>query len=169
MIPPGGAAMDLPALYDEDVYAWALHQAEALRRLKASGLPLPNDLDLDNVVEEIESLGNEQLFQVESNLRQAMIHLVKLARSPDDEATAHWTSETIAFIENALDRYRPSMRRALDVQALWAKARRRLRRDTADDVGAVPEACPFTLDELLDEDADPRALAARLAALLPRP
>ena len=161
--------MDLPALYEEDVYAWALHQAAVLRRLQGSGTPLPNDLDLDNVAEEIESLGNEQLFQVESNLEQALAHLLKLATAPESDAAQHWVGETRAFLHTARRRDRPSMRRVLDLAALWAGFLRDLRRAARQDGIAppvLPEAMPFTLDDLLDEDASPRALAARLAAAI---
>jgi hypothetical protein len=159
--------MDLPALYDEDLHAWALHQAEALRRLKAAGLPLPNDLDLEHVAEEIEDLGNEQRFQVASNLVQAMIHLAKVAAAPASPSVPHWLQEAGTFLDNAGDRFTPSMRRTLDMPALWRKVRRRLiRREMIEAcfAEALPEAPPFALEELLDPDAAPGALAAQLAA-----
>ena len=54
--------MTQAALYDEDIYAWAQHQARVLRGLAGANLGLPNDLDLDleHVAEEIEEVGNEQ-------------------------------------------------------------------------------------------------------------
>lgn len=157
--------MDVSALHDEDGHAWALQQAALLRRLATSGLPVPNDLDLQNVAEEIEDLGNEQRFQVEGNLRQALVHLIKLACQPDDQAVLHWSLECRAFLDGALERFRPSMRRLLDMDALWRKACRRVdyeARLNRVDVPMLPDAMPFTLDELLDPDADPRLLADRL-------
>lgn len=162
--------MDLPPRYEEDVYAWALHQAAVLRRLKDAGLVLPNDLDLENVAEEIESLGNEQLFQVESNLEQALLHLLKLATEPAADPARHWVTETRAFLRTARKRFRPSMRRMLDLDALWAGLVRQLRLEARQEDRSpppLPASMPFTLDDLLDEDADPRALANRLAALIP--
>ena len=160
--------MDLPALYDDDLHAWALHQAAVLRGLKASRLPLPNDLDLEHVAEEIEDLGNEQRFQVESNIVQALIHLVKLAGAPEDPAVAHWLKAIAAFLDTAEDRFTPSMRRAIDMGALWTKARRRLAREAEQDglhPPALPDVVPFTLDEFVGGQAAPRALAARLGAV----
>ncbi len=164
--------MDLPALYEEDMHAWCLHQAALLRRLAAAGLPLPNDLDLEHVAEEIEDLGNEQRFQVEGNLERALEHLLKLALRPDDPAEAHWRREVIAFLGTAQGRYARSMRRAIDVGKLWRRACRLAGAQLGDERGripGVPDAMPFTLDELLDEEADPRALAARLAAAIAAP
>jgi hypothetical protein len=162
--------MDLPALYDDDMHAWCLHQAEALRRLRASGIPLPNDLDLEHVAEEIEDLGNEQRFQVESNLERALEHLLKLAILPDDPAQNHWRSEVAAFLAATRRRYARSMRRSIEPDKLWRQRCRIARLSVGRDVDAMPglpAAMPFTLEELLDEEADPRALAARLAALIP--
>ena len=105
--------MDQSALYDEDFYAWSLHQARVLRGLAGAGLRLPNDLDLEHVAEEIEDLGNEQRFAAESNLVQALVRLIKVVALPEDQAVRHWTKEAGAFLYNAGRRYRPSMRREM--------------------------------------------------------
>lgn len=161
--------MDQSALYEEDIHAWALHQARVLRGLAAAGFRLPNDLDLEHVAEEIEELGNEQRFQVESNLGQALAHLIKIVALPEDQAVRHWTKEANAFLRTASRRYRPSMRRAIEPAKIWAWACR----DAGDDLGAdghavpaLPREMPFALDDLLNEEADARAFAAQLAATL---
>ncbi len=162
--------MDQTALYEEDIHAWSQHQAQVLRGLAASGLRLPNDLDLDHVAEEIEEVGNEQRFAAESNLVQALIHLIKVVALPGDQAARHWTKEAGVFLYNAGRRYRPSMRRAMDPERLWADACRMATQDPEIDGHAappLPAASPFALEELVDERADPRVLVARLAATLP--
>jgi DnaJ-domain-containing protein 1 len=161
--------MDLPALYDEDLHAWALHQAEALRRLRASGASLPNDLDLEHVAEEIEDLGNEQRFQVESNLENALAHLIKAAALPGNDAIPHWLVEVNAFLGKAAQRWRPSMRRAMDLPKLWGDVCHQAGTDLSlhgHPVPPLPPAMPFTLDDLVKGRADPRALADRMAAAL---
>jgi len=47
---------ELSELYDRDFVLWSKEQAAALRRAKASNLPL----DWENLAEEIESLGKSQ-------------------------------------------------------------------------------------------------------------
>ena len=159
--------MDQSALYDEDIYAWSQHQAALLRRLAAANpAALANDLDLEHVAEEIEEVGNEQRFGVESNLIQVFIRLVKLVALPGDQAARHWTKETNAFLATAARRWRPSMRRAVDPASLWSDACRQVARDLEIDGHAVPPLprdCPFGLEELVSGGADPRELAARLA------
>ena len=159
--------MDQTALYDEDIYAWSQHQAALLRRMAENRTALPNDLDLEHVAEEIEEVGNEQRYAVESSLVQLLAHLIKIVALPDDQAVRHWTKEANAFLDTAESRYRPSMRRVLDPAKLWARACRLAVRDLEADRHAVPplpKACPFSLEELVGGEVDPRELAAHLAA-----
>lgn len=159
--------MDQTALYEEDIYAWSRHQAAVLRRMAENPAALPNDLDLEHVAEEIEEVGNEQRYAVESRLIQAFIHLVKLVALPEDQSARHWTKEANAFLATAARRWRPSMRRAVDADKLWSDARRQAVRDLEIDghvVPPLPQECPFGLEELVSGEADPRNLAARLAA-----
>jgi hypothetical protein len=161
--------MDLTALYEEDFHAWSLHQAQVLRRLAAAGLPLPNDLDLEHVAEEIEDLGSEQRFAVESNLLQALAHLIKLVALPADQAVPHWTKEADAFLLNASRRWRPSMRRAIDEAVLWDDACRLATRALAADglpVPVLPRESPLSIEDLVLRGADPVDLAGRLAAAM---
>lgn len=163
--------MDRTAPYQDDIYAWSQHQARIIRSLARSPLHLPNGLDLEHVAEEIEDVGNEQRFAAESNLVQALIHLIKIVALPGDPAVRHWTKETGAFLYNAARRYRPSMRRTIGLPALWADARRLAVRDLEIDGHTPPELpadCPFDLEELIGGEADPRELAVRLSAMLGR-
>ena len=158
--------MDQTALYDEDIYAWSQHQARVLRGLAGSGLRLHNDLDLEHVAEEIEDVGNEQRFRVESNLIRVFVHLIKLVALPGDQAGRHWTKGANAFLATAARRWRPSMRRAVDPDALWSDDRRQATRDLEIDgfaVAPLPQGCPFGLEVLVEGETDPRDLVARLA------
>ena len=59
------------------------------------------------------------------------------------------------------------MRQVIDLDEVWADASKLARRKLELDghgVPALPAACPFDLDSLVAEDADPRVLSARLAA-----
>jgi uncharacterized protein DUF29 len=164
--------MDRAALYEEDIYAWSQHQAAVLRRMAADPAALPNDLDLEHVAEEIEEVGNEQRYAVESGLVQALVHLIKLVALPDDQAARHWAKEADAFLDTAENRCRSSMRRVLDLAKLWRRASRLAVRSLEIDghmAPPLPEECPFGLEELVGGEADPRGLAARLAAAVAAP
>jgi transposase len=134
-------------LYDTDVVVWAETQAALLRRL-ARGERV-NDIDWENVVEEIESVGISEIRAVESLWFQAMLHLIKLHLMPDDLAARHWGHETTAFLAQAADRYLPSMRRNIDLDRLWGRCRKLSAADT-DGTETLPRLCPWPIEQLLD-------------------
>lgn len=156
--------MDVPALYDTDIYAWSQHQARVLRDLAASGAAVPNDLDLAHVAEEIEDVGNALREGMESLWVQAFAHLLKRLALPEDQAARHWLVEADTFLDQAQRRYRPSMQ-DIRLDKLWRDAARLAGRNLATYGHAVPDwpaECPIDLAELLDA----RNGAAELLAML---
>ena len=108
-------------------------------------------VDWPNVIEELEAVGLSELRACESLLRQALVHLLKLHAWPDSSAAAHWRDKAGGFLDDAGQRFTPSMRQRVELDELYARALRRAREAT-DDTSAprpLPDACPFTLDELL--------------------
>ena len=67
--------------YEADTLTWSERQAALLRRV-AAGEKVNDQIDWDNVAEEIESVGREQLHAVESLLTQALAHLLKAEAWP---------------------------------------------------------------------------------------
>ncbi len=139
-------------LYDTDILLWSERQRDLLRRV-AAGEPVNEAPDWPNIIEEIESVGSEQLHAVVSLLRQALIHMLKAEAWPLSREVPHWQAEARRFRIDAADRYAPSMRQRIDVDRIYRQALRGLP-ETIDGQPAlpVPEGCPVTLDELLAED-----------------
>jgi hypothetical protein len=135
--------------YDIDILQWSEHQAALLRRL-AAGERVNDQVDWENVVEEIESVGNEQLHAVESLLVQALRHMLKAEAWPHHRDAPTWQADAIDFRQQAQRRFAPLMRQKLDMNRIWRHALRALPR-TVDDQGPLPlpELCPYTLEELL--------------------
>lgn len=148
-------------LYDRDVLAWSEHQADLLRRL-ARGERV-NDLDWEHVVEEIEGVGLSELHAVESCLSRMLVHLLNLGGWPECPAVNHWRVELAAFQKDAARRYSPSMRQRINLESLYADAVDQLDGIRYDDrpPRPWPNACPFTLGDLLHGKR--AALAAMLA------
>ncbi|MGE0226213.1 MAG: DUF29 domain-containing protein [Acetobacteraceae bacterium] len=136
-------------LYQQDILAWSTRQSDLLRRL-ARGERV-NGVDWSHVVEEIEDVGLAQLHAVRSFLRQMLVHLLKLHAWPESDAAGHWRGEVALFQAEAAQRFAPSMRRRIAVDRLFAEARTQLEGMTHDGRPplALPAACPFTLDALL--------------------
>lgn len=165
--PVGAGAPD----YDEDYYAWTQHQAKLLRAIQTSASDLPSGIDLGHLAEEVEDLGKAELRAVTSLIRQIMVHLIKAASAPRSDARGHWRTEGTAFAVDLPDYYAPSMRRLIDMQALWKRALKAAKaslEESGDAIGPkVPQACPYALDDLLAEDFDFDRAAAKLGAERP--
>ena len=136
-------------LYDRDILTWSRHQADLLRRLGRG--ERVNGIDWAHVVEEIEDVGLSELNAVRSYLRQMLAHLLKIHGWPDNQAVNHWRGEIGAFQADAAQRFVPSMRRRINLQALYEKASSQYKDIEYDNIAprAWPVTCPFTLDDLL--------------------
>jgi hypothetical protein len=157
---------DGPTLYDEDILLWSEQQAEAIRKL-GRRRDLPNEFDVENVAEEIESVGRSELAAVKSQIRLIFTHLIKLAVEPDSDAVRHWRGKLVAFHSEMTRRYAPSMRRRIDLDELWRSALEQLKLAyegtlQEDRVAGLPMRLPFALGDLIGERIDSGALVERL-------
>ena len=140
-------------LYDTDVLLWSEQQAALLRRL-AAGERVNQQIDWENVVEEIESVGSQQLHAVESLLMQALAHMAKAEGWPSSRDAPHWRAEARRFRIDATARFAPSMRQRLDLEKIYRRALRIIPEtiDGQPPLKLLAATCPMTLDELLSED-----------------
>ena len=143
-------------LYDEDFHLWTQRQAAALRQLAAERWNGP--LDLEHLAEEVEDLGSEQRFAVESQLTRIIVHCLKLAWSPSAAPRNGWMNTVDQARDEVSYKLTPSIRRLVEpaLPKLYAKARRRAARDLEayDEMAALaplPDDCPWTLDQLLED------------------
>ncbi len=142
-------------LYDRDFYRWCLAEARALRKLAALRTELPVPLDLDNLAEEIESLGKSQLRELGSRHVVLLVHLLKWRHQPQRRSRS-WRStiETQRVELQRLLRINPSLRgrRAAELTDAYADARRLAAAETGLPVDTFPETCPFTPDQVEDPE-----------------
>lgn len=142
-------------LYRSDYYAWSRSQADELRRLREERVN--TRLDLDNLADEIESLGRSDLRRVRSQLRRIIEHLLKLQFSPAIEPRKGWLRTVLDARQDIDDYLTPTMRP--DIEAHLARDYARARANTVmalDEhresaaIERLPSALPFTLEQLLD-------------------
>jgi hypothetical protein len=137
-------------LYEADILEWSEQQAALLRRVAAGERVNGPDLDWPDIIEEIESVGREQLHQVESLLYQALLHHLKVTAWPASLAVPGWQAEMRGFLAQARRRFAPSMRQRIDLAGLYADALRAMPSSIDGQPPlAVPQECPFTLADLL--------------------
>ena len=137
-------------LYDRDIILWSERQADLLRRHAAGERANSADLDWPNIIEEIESVGNEQRNAFESLLAQALTHALKIRAWPAARDADHWRGEARRFRDDAVARFVPSMRQRIDPAGIYRRALRAMPpRIDGQPPLPVPETCPDTLDQLL--------------------
>ena len=136
-------------LYADDILLWSERQADLLRRI-AGGEPVNERPDWVIIIEEVESVGREQLHAVESLLLRALAHMLKAQGWPEARDAPNWQADARGFRAQARRRFAPSMRQNIDLAGIYADA-----------LGALPEgmdaqppqplwpACPMPLGELL--------------------
>lgn len=136
--------------YDTDILSWSERQASLLRRL-AAGERVNEQIDWENVAEEVESVGRSELHRTESLLIQALRHRLKILAWPNAPQVPHWEEEAAIFQMDAARAFQESMRQRLDLDWIYRKARHRFptQIDGRDPL-FLPETCPFTLDQLLN-------------------
>jgi hypothetical protein len=138
---------DLKILYEIDDSLWLEATIELLKAKRFDAL------DLENLIEELEDLGNEKRFRVASFLQQIIRHclLLQFWTSEREYNQAHWESELVNFQDQLNTYLTASLRKYLEQEFdnIYQKALRYARKKTNNQVH-FPNTCPYSLDELLD-------------------
>jgi hypothetical protein len=161
--------MSTATLYDDDIVTWAEQQAAALREL-ARKPELSNVVDWENLIEEVECLGRSEWKGVESQLINALAHILKGFCDPGSPSRGPWAIETGNFLQEARKDFRSSMRQKIDIDGVWSGAFERASRELLTYKRRIPPSIParspFTLDELLAKSFDYESAVRRLYELL---
>jgi hypothetical protein len=141
--------------YDEDFALWSAEQAALLRAGKF------DRVDVENVAEEIESLGRSDKHQIRSRLEVLMMHLLKWERQPELRSRS-WAStirDQRRKIQRLLDDS-PSLKSFPgEVFAEeYPRARERASEETTIYLELFPEPCPYTVEQILDPDFLPGSI-----------
>lgn len=139
---------NLKELYEIDDYLWVERTIELLKDKNF------DELDLENLIEELEDLGRERKNKVESLLRQIIIHLLLLEYWSQEYQynAAHWQAEITEFrfqINGILTKKLQSYL-ASKIELIYQNSVKYTQRKT--NLNIFPEKCPYTLEQLLDED-----------------
>jgi hypothetical protein len=140
--------------YETDFYGWLQVQAAHLRAKEWNGL------DIDNLAEELDTLGRSERNAMWSHLRVLLLHLLKWAYQPERRGRS-WRRSILLARQHLARRLRdsPSLRPELlaFVVEAYADARRLAAVETDLPSATFPETCPWTLDQLQDEAFLPEA------------
>jgi Domain of unknown function DUF29 len=139
---------NLKELYEIDDYLWL---QETVKLLKNRDFNL---LDLDNLIEELESLGSEKKHQVTSLLEQIIRHLLLLEYwdSESERNSNHWTAEIVGFRTQLNYRMTTNFHNYLteELDKIYHNAAKYVSKKSG--LNIFPQQCPYTLEQLLNED-----------------
>jgi hypothetical protein len=136
-------------LYEQDFYLWIQTTAELLKQKNFT------QLDLDNLIEEIETMGRSEKKALRSNLEVVLMHLLKY-KYQAEKRSGSWRAtirEHRKRIRQALEES-PSLKPYFDevFGQCYEDARLLDADETELDVTIFPEQSLFTPEEVLNPD-----------------
>lgn len=137
------------AAYDEDFFAWTQEQARLLREGDVAGI------DLENLAEEIESVGKSDRREIRNRLVVLLAHLLKwqfrpTGRSNNWSGTVREQRRRISLVIEDSPNLRTVVAENLD--DAYGKARLDAADETALALTLFPETSPYTPEQILSED-----------------
>ena len=143
----------LSVSYDEDFNGWIEQTTDLLkaRRFEA--------LDIDNLIDELESTSKRDKRKILSRLKVLLIHLLKWQYQPSQRSASWGTTignnreEITQILQDS-----PSLKGY--PTTVLAQAYRSARRNAASETGlpieSFPEDCPFAIASILDDAFSPQ-------------
>ncbi|MEH2372503.1 DUF29 domain-containing protein [Nostoc sp.] len=137
------------SLYEQDFYLWIQTTAELLKQGRLT------ELDLENLIDEIETIGRSEKKALRSNLEVMLMHLLKY-KYQAEKRSGSWRAtirEHRKRLRQALEES-PSLKPYFDeVFGLCYDEARLLAADETELHPAIfPEQSPFTPEQALDPD-----------------
>ncbi|MEB3189426.1 MAG: DUF29 domain-containing protein [Snowella sp.] len=135
-------------LYESDYLAWLENTLEKLRTQQYE------QVDWENLIEEIETMGRSEKNALESNLIIILLHLLKWQYQPQ-KRSGSW--------ERSIIEHRRRVRRALQdspslkpylvtiLEESYAEAIKQAKAETELPLATFPKACPYVLAAILDD------------------
>lgn len=132
--------------YDQDAYAWALEQAALLRSGKL------DQLDIEHLAEEIESMGKSERRALISQLARLLMHLLKWDHQPERRSRSWRLSiqDAQAKVARLLED-NPSLKAAMPelMAKAYEDARRAAAIETDMEPDSFPETCLYSFDDAM--------------------
>ncbi len=129
------------AHYDEDFSRWAFEQANALRNGDYAGL------DIENIAEELETLGRGEFSALRSALAVIVMHMLKWDHQPERRSRS-WAISIRVQRNHAEDQIRenPSLKPRLGeaLTGAYRTARLTAANETGLPIRTFPPDCPYT-------------------------
>jgi hypothetical protein len=139
-------------LYEQDYYLWIEKTVSLLENHRFS------DLDLENLIEEVKSMGISEKHSLTSLLTRILEHLLKIAYWESERAynVNHWKGEITVFRANLWDVLEdsPGLESYLQTKfdQCYQAALRSVSRKMGVKIGTLPKEPIVTLEQALDDN-----------------
>jgi len=155
-----GFYMQLENLYEADFYTWIFRNIELLKQRRFS------KIDVDILIDELESMAKRDKRELVSHFIILLAHLLKwqfqLKQLTEQWQTRQGGSWRGSIMEQRLQivkqlKESPSLKNYLDeaIENAYPDAVKIATRETQLSQGTFPKMCPYTIEQLLDEDFHP--------------
>ncbi|MCL6436702.1 MAG: DUF29 domain-containing protein [Leptolyngbyaceae cyanobacterium HOT.MB2.61] len=143
--------MQTTTLYNQDFYAWTQHQVELLRSGQLE------KLDIEHLIEEMESLGRQERQELRNCLGMLLGHLLRWhsqpeARSKSWRATIQEQRQEIRRQIEENPSLKPYLSEAIEIG--YEKGLSLVDRETPLAPKQLPQSCPFFETEIFEEPVD---------------
>ncbi|HCQ8421768.1 TPA: DUF29 domain-containing protein [Klebsiella oxytoca] len=134
--------------HDNDFYGWTQEQAELLRNGRLS------ELDTQNLLEEIESMGRSERRELQSRLEKLFMHLLKWQYQPGRQSRS-WKltiEEQRRKVADVLSD-NPSLRPGLPglIEKAYKYATLSAERETGIVRSVFPATCPWSFEQAMED------------------
>lgn len=145
----------LKSEYERDFYSWIHRNIDLLKQGKLA------DIDIDILIDELESMAKRDKRELTSRLMILIAHLLKWQFQPENQSGSWRGSireQRIQLIEQLEES--PSLRNSLDesVVKAYPKALALAIDETGLTSKKFPTECPYALKQLLDENFYPNSV-----------
>jgi hypothetical protein len=139
----------ITSLYDRDFYLWLQTTINILKEGKFA------EVDLENLLEELESMGRSDKNALKSNLKVLLMHLLKYKYQPE-KRTNSWRYIILEHRQRLRDTFKtsPSLYRFFEdiFNESYQDARELAADETGLSINLFPTESPFTVEEVLNPD-----------------
>lgn len=144
----------MTTLYETDFNLWI---EQTVNQLKTGNI---QGLDLENLIEEIDSMGRNNKREIKNRLIVLMMHLLKYKYQPQKQssswiATINEQRRQIKFVLEDSPSLKPYFEKELG--NCYQEARKDAAKETGLSPDTFPVDCPFTQAQILDPDFFPES------------
>ncbi|MBD2483170.1 DUF29 domain-containing protein [Planktothrix sp. FACHB-1365] len=136
-------------LYEQDYYLWIEKTVEQLRQNQLQ------EIDIQNLIEELETMGRSEKRAIQSNLTVLLMHLLKYKYQPNKRSQS-WRSTIVEHRRRLLILFKDSPSLKGYSQEIFAECYQDARQDAATEtqlkISVFPDECPFNLETVLKVD-----------------